>query len=91
MFRFTHIHLEQYRCLGAFDLTLESDLTVLFACTEQIGPATGWRRLSAKKAPVADRKSARIRFLLFSQVVAIGHWICDTTRLGGYRPVGRRA
>lgn len=31
MFRFTKLHLEQYRCLETLDLDLESDLTVLFA------------------------------------------------------------
>ncbi len=31
MFRFTQVHLDQYRCFEAFDLTLEPDLTVLFA------------------------------------------------------------
>ena len=31
MFRFTQLHLEQYRCFEALDLTLEPDLTVLFA------------------------------------------------------------
>jgi predicted ATP-binding protein involved in virulence len=31
MFRFTQLHLEQYRCFEALDLHLEPDLTVLFA------------------------------------------------------------
>lgn len=31
MFRFTHLHLEQYRCFEALDLPLEPDLTLLFA------------------------------------------------------------
>jgi len=31
MFRFTQLHLEQYRCFEALDLDLEPDLTVLFA------------------------------------------------------------
>ena len=31
MFRFTRIHLEQYRCFEQLDLDLEADLTVLFA------------------------------------------------------------
>lgn len=31
MFRFTQLHLEQYRCFEALDLALEPDLTVLFA------------------------------------------------------------
>lgn len=31
MFRFTDLHLEQYRCFESLDLTLEPDLTVLFA------------------------------------------------------------
>ncbi len=31
MFRFTRLHLAQYRCFETLDLTLEPDLTVLFA------------------------------------------------------------
>lgn len=31
MFRFTQLHLEQYRCFETLDLVLEPDLTVLFA------------------------------------------------------------
>lgn len=31
MFRFTQLHLAQYRCFETLDLTLEPDLTVLFA------------------------------------------------------------
>ncbi len=31
MFRFTRLHLRQYRCFGILDLDLEPDLTVIFA------------------------------------------------------------
>jgi len=38
MFRFTQLHLEQYRCFEALDLHLEPDLTVL--CAENGGGKT---------------------------------------------------